>query len=91
MPRLGQALMPGVVPQHRIVDVFDDLVERFRLVMMRIDVDDQEILVAALHRLLGRVRQRLRGVVVLQRYVAKLDVAGSVRLRIHRLSSRSRL
>ena len=47
-----QALELGLVAQHRILDVFSDLVESFGLVVMGIDVDDQEILVVALDRLL---------------------------------------
>ena len=53
------------------------------LVVMRVDVDDQEILVFALHRLLGGMRERLRGVVVLEREIAQLDGAGFFGLRIH--------
>lgn len=42
-------------------------------VVVRVDVDDQEILVFALDRLFGGMGERLRGVVVLEREVALLD------------------
>jgi hypothetical protein len=51
--------------------------------MMRVDVDDQEILIAALHRLLGCVGQRLSCVVVLDRHIAQRDRANIVGLGIH--------
>ena len=40
--------------QHRIVHVVEDLVERFQLVVMRVDVDDRELVVAALAGLVAR-------------------------------------
>ena len=47
---------------HRILHVLQDLVERLGLVVVAVDVDDAEILVAALDRLLGGMRQQGRGV-----------------------------
>ena len=50
---------------HRTFDVFEHVLVGFALVVMRVDVDDQEILIVALARLLGRVLEMLRGGVVL--------------------------
>ena len=86
MTRLCQALIVGGLPQDRIVDVFHDLRERLVLVVVRVDVDDQEILVLALHGLLGGMRQRLRGVVMLKRDVPLLDRSCAICFRIHRFS-----
>ena len=55
------ALKFGFVAHHRIVDVFGDLLKRFGLVVMGVDVDDQEIFVVARDRLLcGVAQQRAR-------------------------------
>jgi hypothetical protein len=51
-----------LVTHHRIVDVFGDLLERFGLVMMRVGVDDQEVLIFAIDRLIGGVAQQRAGV-----------------------------
>jgi hypothetical protein len=55
-------LIPGFVAQDRILHVLQDLVERLGLVMVAVDVDDQEILVAALDRLLRGMRKQGTGV-----------------------------
>jgi hypothetical protein len=57
-----RALVLGLVAQHRILHVLQDLVEGLGLVVMAVDVDDAEILVAPLHGLLGGVRQQRRRV-----------------------------
>ena len=44
-PPREMALELGLVAQHRIVDVFGDLLERFGLVVVGVDVDDQEVFV----------------------------------------------
>jgi hypothetical protein len=48
--------------QHRVVHVLDDFLERLGLVVVTVDVDDAEVLVAAGRRLLGGIRQQRRGV-----------------------------
>ena len=58
--------------QHRIVHVVEDLVERFQLVVMRVDIDDREFVVAALARLVRRVREQLGGVEFLDRHLAEV-------------------
>ena len=52
------ALEFRLVAQHRIVDELGDLLERLGLVVVRVYVDNEEILVAALDRLLGGVAQQ---------------------------------
>ncbi len=59
--------------QHRIVHVFENFADRLALVVMRVDVDDWKTLVAALGRLLRRVRQQLGGVEFLDLHAAKID------------------
>ena len=54
MPPPPIALILRLIAQHRVFDVFDDLGEGFGLVVMRVDIDDEEILVAPLDRLLRR-------------------------------------
>ena len=49
------ALEFRLVAQHRIVDELGDLLERLGLVVVRLDVDDEEVFIAALDRLLGGV------------------------------------
>ena len=44
--------------QNRILHVLQDLVEGLGLVVMAVDVDDAEILVAPLDRLVGGMRQQ---------------------------------
>ncbi len=56
------ALVLGLVAQHRIVHVLQDLVERLGLIVVAVDVDDAEVLVTALHRLLRGMREQRRGV-----------------------------
>ena len=58
--------------QHRIVHVVENLVERFQLVVMRVDVDDRELVVAALARLVRGVLQELGGVEFLDRHLAEV-------------------
>ncbi len=67
---VAHALEPRLVAQHRVLDVFEDLAERLGLVMVRVDIDDAEILVAALRRLLGRMGEERRRVELLERQVA---------------------
>ena len=57
-----RALELRLVAQHRVLDELRDLLERLGLVVMRVDVDDEEVLVAALDRLLGGVLQQRAGV-----------------------------
>ena len=64
----------GLVAQHRIVDVFGDLLEGLGLVVVRVDVDDQEVLVLALDRLLGGVAQQRAGVELLARQIAEVPI-----------------
>ena len=45
------------VAQHRILDVFDDVRPRLRLVVVRIGVDNEQVLIVALLRLARGVRQ----------------------------------
>jgi hypothetical protein len=47
---------------HGIGHVVEDLVERLELVVVGVDVDDGEILVAAIFRLAGGVREHFSGV-----------------------------
>ena len=58
--------------QHRIVHVFENFADRLALVVMRVDIDDWKTLVAALGRLLRRVRQQLCGVEFLDLHAAKI-------------------
>ena len=50
------------MPNDRILHVLQISVEGLGLVVVAVDVDDAEILVAALDRLLGGMRQQGRGV-----------------------------
>ena len=58
--------------QHRVVHVVEDLADRFAFVVMRIHVNDGEILVAALGCLLGCMRQQLAGVEFLDLHAPKV-------------------
>ena len=60
----------GELLHHRVGHVFQDLVERLQLVVMRVDVDDRKVLVAAVLRLLGGVREHLAGVEFLDLHAA---------------------
>jgi hypothetical protein len=60
----------GELLHHRVGHVFQDLVERLELVMVRVDVDDRELVVVALLRLLGGVSQHLAGVELVDLHAA---------------------
>src|SRR5262249_39556070 len=60
----------GLTADHRVLDVFKDFSIGFALVMVRIDVDDQEILIIARACLLGSMLEMLRGVVIVGRELA---------------------
>ncbi len=68
----GQARAHGELLQHRVFHVFEDLVERLQLVVVRVDVDDREVPVAALARLLRGVGEQLGGVEFLDRHAAEI-------------------
>ena len=57
-----RALIFGFVANDRILHVLQDLVECLGLVVVAVDVDDAEILVAALDRLVRRMRQQRGGI-----------------------------
>ncbi len=59
------------MPHHRIDDVLADLLEGFRLVVVGIAVDDEEVVVATLLRLLGCVLQEGAGVELGERKIAE--------------------
>ena len=58
--------------QHRIVHVFEDFADRLAFVVMRVDIDDREILVPAFGSLLRGVRQQLAGVEFLDLHAAEI-------------------
>src|SRR5262249_20218849 len=68
----------GGAADHRVLDVLEDLAVGVVLVMMRIHVDDEEILVVALARLLGRVLQ-----VLLDRKLVEAQVADFTSWHVH--------
>ena len=75
------ALVLRLVAQHRIVDVLEDFVERLGLVVVAVDVDDAEILVAALDRLFGGMCEQRRGVEFGRGQIAEIaavDVHGTI-------------
>ena len=75
------ALVLGLEAHHRIVHVLDDFLERLGFVVMAVDVDDAEVLVAASHRLLGRMRQQGGGVELGGSEIAEvvaMDVHGAI-------------
>ena len=81
----GRAARPrrridDVTADYRAFDVFEDLLVRFVLVVMRIDVDDQEILIVADARLLRRVFEMFCG-----RVIVEVKLADFARSRIHDL------
>jgi hypothetical protein len=51
--------------EHGTFDVFEHVLVGFAFIVVRVDVDDEKILVVALARLLGRMLEMLRGGVVL--------------------------
>ncbi len=55
--------------EHRIFDVLDDVVPGLRLIVMRVGIDDQQILVIALFRLTRGMREVL-GCPVITRYTS---------------------
>ena len=57
-----RALILGLVADDRILHVLQDLVEGLGLVVVAVDVDDAEILVAALDRLVRGMRQQGGGI-----------------------------
>ncbi len=56
------AARQGELAQHVVFHEGQEFVVVLVLVMMRIDIDDQDVVEAALMRLLARVRQEPRGV-----------------------------
>src|SRR5690348_6032941 len=74
------SLISRLLPHHWVFDIVADLLEGLRLVMMRIDVDDEEILIAPPPRLLLGMRQQRPRIDFLERQIANRD-------RIHVLSS----
>ncbi len=69
---IGLPRAAGKLLQHRIIHVFENLADRFAFVVMRVDVDDGKILVAAFGGLLGRVGQQLAGVEFLDLHAAEI-------------------
>ena len=69
----AHALDLRLVAHHRVLDIFEDLLERLGLVMVRVDVDDAEILVFPLRRLLGRMGEQGRRVEFFEAMVAEID------------------
>jgi hypothetical protein len=51
--------------EHGTFDVFEHVLVGFAFIVVRVDVDDEKILVVALARLLGRMLEMLRGGIVL--------------------------
>ena len=81
-PARAHALLRlGAVADDRVLDIFGDRVERLALVVMRVDVDDQEILVVPLLRLAIGVLEEGAGVELIDGGIAELGVE-----RIHRAS-----
>ena len=60
----------GELLHHRVGHVFEDFVERFELVVVRVDVDDRELVVVALLGLPRGVRQHLAGVELVDLHAA---------------------
>ena len=69
-----------VVADHRALDVLENFLVGFVLVVVGVDVDDQKILVIARPRLLRRVLKVLRG-----RVIVEVKLADFVRSRVHDL------
>ena len=60
----------GELLHHRVGHVFQDLVERLQLVVVRVDVDDRELVVVALLGLARGMRQHLAGVELVDLHAA---------------------
>jgi hypothetical protein len=60
----------GELLHHRVGHVFQDFVERFQLVVVRVDVDDRELVVVALLGLLRGLRQHFSGVELVDLHAA---------------------
>src|SRR4029079_9119672 len=73
----AEALILRLVAHDRIFDVIADAAEMLGLVMMRVDIDDEKILIAALLCLLRRMREEGLGVEFLDREIAEIE-------RVHR-------
>ncbi len=58
----AEALIARLIAQDRVFDVIADALETVGLVVMRVDIDDEEILIAALDRLLFRMGEEGRGI-----------------------------
>ena len=71
LPRAARKLL-----QHRVIHIFENLADRFAFVVMRVDIHDREILVAAFGGLLGRMREQLAGVEFLDLHAAKIGREG---------------
>ena len=66
------------LPQHRVLDELQDLVQRLALVVMRVDVDDQHVVEAALIALARRVGEKLVGVEFLDAQLVVTVATGEV-------------
>ena len=60
----------GELLHHRVGHVFEDFVEQLQLVVVRVDIDDRELVVVALLGLLGGVGQHLAGVELVDLHAA---------------------
>ena len=69
-PLLGAAADHGELAQHVIFHERQELVVVLVFVMVRIDVDDQDVVELALMRLLARVREQPGGVELFDGYAA---------------------
>jgi hypothetical protein len=58
--------------QHRIVHVIENLADRLAFVVVRVDIDNREILVPAFGGLLRGVRQQLAGVELFDLHAAEV-------------------
>ena len=69
---------------HRAVDVLEDLAVVFVLVVVRVDIDDDEVAVLALHCLLGGVAQLIdRGKLAAWNEVTNVEGRGIVERNVH--------
>src|SRR5690606_9584809 len=68
----GHALVFGLEAQDGVLDIFRDLLECLRLVMMGIHVDDQEVLMAAVKRLPPGIGKMLLGIEIVARWLDKM-------------------
>src|SRR5579862_6282743 len=69
----AEALILRLVPHHRVFEEIANLGEAVGLVVMGVDIDDEEILIAPLDRLLVRMRQQRLGVEGFDREIAIID------------------